>query len=81
MLSIAPIDYTVGNVEWLDQNRKATVTLDAHSSIPPLGTVPNRIVQTWVYEKGDWYRDKIALETSPVAPAGGRGGAPGAPVF
>lgn len=65
MLGITPVEYKVVGIELSKDGAHAKVTLDAQTIIPPLGQVPNKLIQQWTYERGDWYR----LMPSPSAPA------------
>lgn len=68
MLAITPIDYEVAGIEWSDKGRRAVVTLGAHTVIQPFGSVPNRLLQLWVYEEGNWYRIMTPVQVPVQAP-------------
>ena len=69
MLGIRPLEYKIGKVEMSENGAKATVHLDAKTDVPPFGVVPNKLVQLWAYEQGDWWRliDPPAFPTAPPA--------------
>jgi hypothetical protein len=69
MLGIDPVEYKLSKIEMSKDGSRATLILDAQTVIPPLGQVPNKLVQHWVYEEGDWYK-LMDSSSSPVPPPG-----------
>jgi hypothetical protein len=67
MLGIRPLEYKIGKIVLSENGSKAMVHLDAQTDLPPFGTVPNKLVQLWAYEQGDWWRliDPPAFPTGP----------------
>ncbi len=85
MLGIHPQEYEIQAVEMSEGGRAATVRIDSFAILPPLGRVPSRLEQRWVYEEGDWYRVMEPFSPPPppppagAAPSRGRKGLRGAP--
>ena len=71
MLGIHPQEYEIREVEMSESGRAATVRIDSFAILPPLGRVPSRLEQKWVYEEGDWYRVMEAFSPPPPAPSAG----------
>ena len=67
MLGIHPQEYEIQGVEMSEGGRAATVRIDSFAVLPPLGRVPSRLEQKWVYEERDWYR--VMEPYSPPLPA------------